>query len=369
MQIRLAENIRTLRRKNQMTQEQLAEQLNVSLGVVSKWERGASQPEIACLVEIAEVFKVSVDSLIGYDMMSENPEAIAEEIASLKSSMRIEEAITLAQEALLKFPNNLKVVVRSAQLFAITGMIGMGDNTEKAIELFRKAITLLPQDTKGEYSEIEFKNDIAYGLIRQNKVNEAIDVLKESNVCGINDDILGEIYVQHKKDYDKGMEYLSTSAASLINKFIGTVTGFVNAYAGIKKYEKAEQLCEAFEQITVAITQDTTIPTFLDKLVSAYYAGVAFMMIENKDRAKAELYFQKAYVYAAKFDANPSHGIDNILMANELKKDAAAFDDMGDSALLAIQKNLVEESNEEALDLWKEIVKKNEEKGADKSIF
>ena len=46
MQIRLAENIRALRRQHRFTQEQLAESLGVTPGAVYKWEAGLSQPEL-----------------------------------------------------------------------------------------------------------------------------------------------------------------------------------------------------------------------------------------------------------------------------------------------------------------------------------
>lgn len=42
MQIRLAENIRALRRQHRFTQEQLAESLGVTPGAVYKWETGVS---------------------------------------------------------------------------------------------------------------------------------------------------------------------------------------------------------------------------------------------------------------------------------------------------------------------------------------
>lgn len=42
MKINLSENIRNLRKQRNMLQEQLAEALGVSIGAVSKWERGVS---------------------------------------------------------------------------------------------------------------------------------------------------------------------------------------------------------------------------------------------------------------------------------------------------------------------------------------
>ena len=68
MQIRLAENIRALRRQHRFTQEQLAESLGVTPGAVYKWEAGLSQPELAIIVELADLFDTSVDVLLGYEV-------------------------------------------------------------------------------------------------------------------------------------------------------------------------------------------------------------------------------------------------------------------------------------------------------------
>ena len=47
MENKLAENIRNYRKDLGFTQEQLAERLGVTLGAVSKWERGSSEPDLS----------------------------------------------------------------------------------------------------------------------------------------------------------------------------------------------------------------------------------------------------------------------------------------------------------------------------------
>ncbi|MBR7082755.1 MAG: helix-turn-helix transcriptional regulator, partial [Clostridia bacterium] len=46
MNITIGENIKRLRRERNVTQEQLAEVLNISTAAVSKWERGETYPDI-----------------------------------------------------------------------------------------------------------------------------------------------------------------------------------------------------------------------------------------------------------------------------------------------------------------------------------
>ena len=59
------ENLKYLRKQYGLTQEQLAEQLNVSRQAITKWESGQSLPDIENLKEISYIFSVSIDSLIG----------------------------------------------------------------------------------------------------------------------------------------------------------------------------------------------------------------------------------------------------------------------------------------------------------------
>ena len=57
-------NIRYFRKRLSVTQEQLAEQLNVSRQTVAKWENAEVTPNINDCVKMSEIFQVSVDDLV-----------------------------------------------------------------------------------------------------------------------------------------------------------------------------------------------------------------------------------------------------------------------------------------------------------------
>lgn len=61
----LAENIKTLREKNNLTQEEFGNLVGVSRSAISKWERDLSSPPIDSIKAIANFFKVTVDELTG----------------------------------------------------------------------------------------------------------------------------------------------------------------------------------------------------------------------------------------------------------------------------------------------------------------
>lgn len=63
-----AKNLQILRKMTNMTQEELAEKMNVSRQTISKWELGAILPEVEKLVELCETFNCSIDQLIKGNM-------------------------------------------------------------------------------------------------------------------------------------------------------------------------------------------------------------------------------------------------------------------------------------------------------------
>ncbi len=62
--MQLGKKIKQLRKLSGMTQEQLAEKLNVSRQALSKWENGTSMPDIESVVKISTLFQISLDELL-----------------------------------------------------------------------------------------------------------------------------------------------------------------------------------------------------------------------------------------------------------------------------------------------------------------
>ncbi len=87
--ISIAKNIISLRKSRGITQEQLAEAINISAQAVSKWETGASQPDTLTLPLIAEYFNVSIDYLYyGKDMVYDDLyEKVFEKIRNVPNQM------------------------------------------------------------------------------------------------------------------------------------------------------------------------------------------------------------------------------------------------------------------------------------------
>ena len=84
----LGENLKALRKQKGMSQEVMAQQLNVVRQTVSKWEQGLSVPDAQMLTRIAELFEVPVSSLLGESIEENvNINEIAVQLAVLNQQL------------------------------------------------------------------------------------------------------------------------------------------------------------------------------------------------------------------------------------------------------------------------------------------
>ena len=101
MQLNLHENIKKYRKEMGLTQEGLAEAFGITVGAVSKWESGSTIPDIMTLMDLADFFDISVDTLLGYTISSKNVDDIIDRIEKLLSDGHYDEAILEAEKAIV----------------------------------------------------------------------------------------------------------------------------------------------------------------------------------------------------------------------------------------------------------------------------
>ena len=112
MNFDFGENIKTLRKQKGLTQEQVAELLDVSKQSVSRWENNATYPDITFLPVLASFYNVTVDFLLGADY--ETNKSIIEDYAKSRHEAHhrgnISDAYSLSQKVYASFPNNKSII-------------------------------------------------------------------------------------------------------------------------------------------------------------------------------------------------------------------------------------------------------------------
>ena len=103
----IGEKIKDLRKSKNMTQEDLAECLNVSISAVSQWEIGKTMPDITMIPIICNVFDVSADKLLEIDVTKKDQEIdkVRDEAFKYYGRGFVLEGKEILKEGLKKFPN------------------------------------------------------------------------------------------------------------------------------------------------------------------------------------------------------------------------------------------------------------------------
>lgn len=107
MNITIGTKIKELRKARRITQEQLADSLNISFQAISKWENGIALPDITLVPKIAGYFGVSIDEMFDFSLDEMNREI--EQICSESCKYRetdMEKGRDIINKALEKYPGN-----------------------------------------------------------------------------------------------------------------------------------------------------------------------------------------------------------------------------------------------------------------------
>jgi len=338
MKIRISENIKNLRKAHSLTQEQMAEALGVTVGAVYKWEAGLSMPEIKLIMEIADFFEISVDTLLGYEQQNGNVENRIQRICQCILEKDYEEGASEVEKTLKKYPNNFNVTYAGAMLYR---MKFLEEKCEEAMiksnQLFEKAISLLYQNTEKSINEVTILNHMASNYLAAGDIEKGLELLKQNNICNINSGQIGYIYTVELNKPEEAEIYLLSSMFEIIDKMIYTVGGMAYAHA-----LKGDEVCvtEALWLIHYfdSLKAEADAVTFLDKLKAILLAQCGVWETAFGHEDKANEYMKAAYLLAKQFDESPIYTGQNIKLLKGMEKEGAFLDGIGKTAIDAVEK-------------------------------
>ena len=360
MDIRIAANIRALRKERKLTQEQLAESLGVTVGAVSKWESGQSVPDILLIVEMAGFFETSVDVLLGYEMHKDTVEETAERIKALRNAKRFDEASALAERALLKYPNSFTLTYRCAIMYSLKGVEEKSDKAYlRALTLLDRSLELLGQNTDVEINEWTIKNYIAEVYWGLGRTEEAAELLKKNNADGLNNTEIGFLLAADLKRPDEALPYLCGALIDHVSDLFRMTLGYCNAYELQRRTEEADALLQWMYALLSGLKQPG-VRSYLDRMTLFLLAMRASIAAERKDLCLARALLSQAHEEAAEFDAAPSYGFSGIRFFAGTKE-PTGFDDFGTTAAEGVKNRLSAQDEPAAstlLAIWNELENK-----------
>ena len=147
--IRIGEKIRLLRKKNDVTQDKLADHLGVTPQAVSRWESGVCYPDMNYLPSIADYFSVTMDDLLCYTGAQKTAKVreYLEEVEHLLDRDRVTEALEVLRRAMADIPSDHSLQLEAAGVLSLyAGMLmdsGSGERIEAAVNaVLSEAVSL-----------------------------------------------------------------------------------------------------------------------------------------------------------------------------------------------------------------------------------
>ncbi len=214
--------IKKLRRERDMTQEELAEILEISPQAVSRWETEAAMPDISMLPVLCNIFNITSDELLGIDIQKkrEKIEAICAEGDKYSSRGYYEEARKILEAGSREYPDSCDIMYRlmyvsHCQYCANTR------NTNYRDEAISLGETLLEKSTDDSirHSAIQI---LCFTYKDIGKIDEAIKLANSMPDIAVSKDMLLSIiydgdegYRANQRKADNLLQFLSNALDSM----------------------------------------------------------------------------------------------------------------------------------------------------------
>lgn len=209
--MKLHENIVRLRKQRGLTQEQLANILNVSVPAISKWENGNNRPDIEILPDLAEVFQVSIDALLGYEKAYKNLDKLIEKIENRLFNEEYFLAINELRQIIKNYPNDFRVNKLLADSY-YSIVFSEGNNAtgdiDNSIFYYERSIELYEEkySSKATIEALEIQIATLLLLKSGSYIEDAIAIIDKHNENGKYDNLLAQcLYESGKKEEAKAV--------------------------------------------------------------------------------------------------------------------------------------------------------------------
>ncbi|MBU3156366.1 helix-turn-helix domain-containing protein [Clostridium estertheticum] len=184
--MRISEVIRRYRKKENLTQEQVANYLNISAPAVNKWESGISCPDISLLAPLARVLKTDVNTLLAFneELTDVEVKKLTKEVGEMASKEGIQKAFEKANDLIKKYPNCdeliywISVVLR---IYLLGPQIEEKDKYERKIIVWLELVATSSKEKTASMAKLELS--AMYRAKKEyKKAQELLDKIPEIEV-------------------------------------------------------------------------------------------------------------------------------------------------------------------------------------------
>lgn len=273
--MKLGKIIYTHRKEKNMTQEQLAEKLGVSVPAVSKWETNVSLPDITLLAPIARLFEISIDELLSFnsELTEEEINQIMKELRKIAEECGLSEGMAYAEQMFRQYPNSEKLRLEAAiKLSAVSHVTALNSGSPETAQTCREKIVKIWEDLMNSddfYISNAAKTSTASHYMSCGRLDEAEIIFEQMKLPEEwnSQRILPTVYLM-KQEYEKAFEASEQNLQADWDNMIIDLRTIYNIVLQEQDYDRA--LVIANTVCTISGSLGNWLNNGLDMLLEVY---------------------------------------------------------------------------------------------------
>ena len=322
MNVKIGENIKRLRKERDMTQEQLAQELEVSFQAVSRWELGTTYPDIGLLPVIAGCFDVSVDELLGVDTARKEEEVleIKERLHKLRNMGKTYEAMSLMREKIKEFPNHPDMLYELAWSIWdwYSNNVSPTEEKEKYEAYAKESIELLKKAMKYDKGDGDItdccKQTLVFSYVDIGEYEKAEEMARSLPEIWTTSTTLLPIAT---KDKDRALLLYQHNVTTFLTELTHSLSGVLRH--GDYTVEQQLDVELMVEKIFLTILGDN--PCFYNSNLYGWSIGAAWEYTKLKRYDEAMDTLERSLKYAESFEEHTSGWNYNVFWLNKITYD------------------------------------------------
>lgn len=267
--------IKKQRKALQLTQEQLAKKLNVSIAAVSKWETNLSYPDITLLPVLARTLKIDINTLLGFNQQLTDLEItlFSNELSEMMEKEGLEKMWIMAQEKIKEYPYCEGLIYMVSML--LEGGLMMYPQIDKQeyieyIDQLNQQLLDSSSLTIKQYAQTR----LFQKAITQQDFNQANQIVENMEKTFTEPTLMKAQLQVAKKEYSEAQITLEGMIASKSIHLLNPISLLMKCYLALSKYEEANHLIQVAKQFS---NDFEILPTIILDMELEYYIALSQM--------------------------------------------------------------------------------------------
>lgn len=326
--LKIGEKIRLLRKKNDVTQDRLADHLGVTPQAVSRWESGICYPDMNALPLIADYFSVSIDELLCYNNAQKNArvQSYIESAERLLDREKIVEALDLLREAMADIPSDASLQLETAGVLSLYADLLAETEGNKAEANIRAALSEavslcrhILDDCTDDHIRDETKKTLCDMYAHQlGDIEEAKKIASQLHSMSVSEEIITATMLTGDVAFEQAQKNLILFADNMWWHLYNLACVPDIAEGRYTTREKIDILRKGIALFEI-IFDDAPL-FYADRLANSYRQLAMFYLSERQTAAALES-FERMADYAIAYDERPDTATYSSVIINRVPYD------------------------------------------------